>query len=204
MPFSFRRSTLGGDHRQNHLSEVEGQEGREHTLNLPQWWNDLQAKKDTAYSWRDRRYSQTTNGRRLQCTHGWGGSIRSDGSILWLCPPLQEMVEEGFLSPILYNQAAEKPLNQLDFHLAVIPGLLEGHTKRTDQRHLAPQKELPLRLTEWPFPEPIPKDNQYGGRSNFEVCRARKKRAQTQWQCKVCKTPLHVHPCFEIYHTKLH
>ena len=108
-------------------------------------------------------------------------------------------------SNILYNQVAEKPLNQLDFRLALISGLLDGHAKRTDRRHLAPEIDLPLRLKERPFPEHIPTDTLYGGRPQCEVCRASKrKRSQTTYQCKICKTPLHLHPCFEIYHTKLH
>ena len=36
--------------------------------------------------------------------------------------------------------------------------------------------DLPLRLTERPFPEPIPSDTPHGGRPRCEVCRSIKKR----------------------------
>uniref|UniRef100_A0A1X7UYH4 PiggyBac transposable element-derived protein domain-containing protein n=1 Tax=Amphimedon queenslandica TaxID=400682 RepID=A0A1X7UYH4_AMPQE len=72
-----------------------------------------------------------------------------------------------------------------------------GGVDKNDQRH------LPLRLTETrPFPEKIPKESQFGGRPTCEVCRAQGKRSQTSYRCKVCKTPLHCHPCMEIYHMK--
>ena len=106
---------------------------------------------------------------------------------------------------ILYNTVAEKSLTQLDFRLSIVASLLEGHKRLVDRRHVAPTRVLPMRLSERAFPEPIRKETPSGGRPQCEVCRARrKKRSQTQFQCKICKTPLHIHPCFEIYHTKLH
>ena len=106
---------------------------------------------------------------------------------------------------ILYNQVSPKPLNQLDFRIEIASGLLHGHiSPPLDRRHIAPTRELPLRLTERPFPEPVPKETPYGGRPQCEVCRSKNiKRSQTQYRCNLCKTPLHVHPCFQIYHTKL-
>ena len=59
-------------------------------------------------------------------------------------------------SNILYNQVAEKLLNQLDFCLALISGLLDGHAKRTDRHHHAPELDLTLRLKERLFPNPSP------------------------------------------------
>ena len=107
---------------------------------------------------------------------------------------------------ILYNIASPKPLSQLEFRLALVAGLLKNHRPaHIDRRHLVPTSQLPLRLTERAFPEPIPTDTPYGGRPQCEVCRAKKiKRSQTQYRCKFCLTPLHSYPCFEVYHTKLH
>ena len=103
---------------------------------------------------------------------------------------------------ILHNSVTgNKQLTQLEFNIQVAKSLLEGHENRTPRQRSI---ELPLRLTERPFLEPVPKDTPYGGRPSCEVCLVRKKgRKQTQYQCKTCKTPLHVTPCFEIYHTKL-
>ena len=106
---------------------------------------------------------------------------------------------------ILYNTTNSTKQSQLDFRIAVAEGLLQGHTRPTPTHYTAPQVTLPLRLSERAFPEPIPKETPCGGRPQCEVCRARKKkRSQTQFRCKLCHVPLHLHPCFEIYHTKLH
>ena len=104
---------------------------------------------------------------------------------------------------ILYNLTAPKPLTHMEFRLAVAASLLEGHIPRTDRRISATTRVLPLRMTERPFPECIPHDTKYGGCPQCEVCRARGKRSQTRYRCKLCKTPLHINDCFEIYHTKL-
>ena len=79
-------------------------------------------------------------------------------------------------------------------------------TPREDKRHYNPQRQLPLRLTERPFPGriPISSDSVTKGRPLCEVCRARGIRSQTRYRCKVCHTPLHMEKCFEIYHTTLH
>ena len=105
---------------------------------------------------------------------------------------------------ILYNMKASEQMTHMDFRLSVAKGLLEGHKPLTDRRISAPMRDLPLRLTERPFPEKIPRDTQYGGCPLSEVCRSRNKRSQTRYRCKVCKTPLHVENCLEIYHTQLH
>ena len=105
---------------------------------------------------------------------------------------------------VLYNMQADKPLHQLHFRLSIIKSLLEGHTPRADHCHQAPQRELPTRLTERPFLERVPSTTVAGGRPVCEVCRARGKRSQTRFRCKVCKTPLHMEVCFEVYHTKQH
>ena len=64
---------------------------------------------------------------------------------------------------ILYNIASPKPLSQLEFRLAVVAGLLKDHhPAHMDKRHLVPASQLPLRLTERAFPEPIPTDTPYG------------------------------------------
>lgn len=100
---------------------------------------------------------------------------------------------------VLYNQTSDRKMRQLDFRLSIISSLLEGHVPREDRRHYAPQRQLPLRLSERPFPEKISK-----GRPVCEVCRARGIRSQTRFRCKVCKTPLHIEECLEVYHTVLH
>ena len=99
---------------------------------------------------------------------------------------------------ILCNACAEVKLTQLEFHRAVVEGLLDGYDTAKARRR-AQDPQLPLRLKERPFPEPIPN----GGRSNCRVCsdRAGGNRHQTKYQCKVCKTPLCIYPCFEKYHT---
>ena len=102
---------------------------------------------------------------------------------------------------ILYNHAAQKPMKHLDFRLEIITSLLDGHVARTDRRHFSSTSELPLRLSERPFPEPIPSQSKYGGCHSCEVCRARGQSKQTQYRCKICKVPLHLYPCMEVYHT---
>ena len=103
---------------------------------------------------------------------------------------------------ILYNSVNEKKLTQMEFRIEVAKGLLKGYTKH-QPKHFTVSRDLPLRLTERPFPERIPSDCPYGGRLLCDVCRVRgDKRSRTQYRCKVCKVALHVE-CFEAYHTKL-
>ena len=45
---------------------------------------------------------------------------------------------------ILYNKSSAKQMHQLEFRLAVATSLLEGHTPRTDRRHIAPTTVLLL------------------------------------------------------------
>ena len=101
---------------------------------------------------------------------------------------------------ILYMKisTSERKMTQLDFRISVARSLMDGHV-RTPLHTRKP--ELPLRLTERPFIEPIPKTTEHGGRPNCHVC-SKKKRKQTSYQCKVCKTPLCLYPCFEVYHTQ--
>ena len=58
-------------------------------------------------------------------------------------------------SHILYKAATSSKITQLDFRLSVARSLIEGH-KRPSRRHHISAPELPLRLTERAFPEPIP------------------------------------------------
>ena len=105
---------------------------------------------------------------------------------------------------ILYNEVSNKPMAQLDFRIAIILSLLEGHSPRVQQCHYVPNRELPMRLTERPFPEKIQATTPSGGRPQCEVCRAKGIRSQTRHRCKICKTPLHIDNCFEAYHTILY
>ena len=65
--------------------------------------------------------------------------------------------------------------------------------------------DLHLRLTERPFPEPIPSDTPHGGRPQCEVCQSRKKRDHKHNinvnNVKHCYIYTHV---LKSYHTKLH
>ena len=91
---------------------------------------------------------------------------------------------------ILYNTVAEKSPTQLDFRLSLVASLLEGHKCPTDRRHVASTRVLPMRLSDQAFPEPIREETLSGGHPPFEVCWARRKKILTQFQYKVCKTPL--------------
>ena len=100
---------------------------------------------------------------------------------------------------ILYNAMSDVKLTQLEFRRAVAEGLL-GEYETTQVRRRAQDPNLPLRLRGRPFPEPVP-----DGRPDCHVCSDRRagRRHQTQYRCKVCKTPLCLYPCFEKYHTLL-
>jgi hypothetical protein len=86
---------------------------------------------------------------------------------------------------IIHSQFSPKRISQFDFRLAVIGSLLEGHVPREDRRHYAPQRDLPVRLSERAFPERIPEsiNSTSKGRPLCEVCRARGKRSQTRYRC---------------------
>ena len=105
---------------------------------------------------------------------------------------------------ILHNLVCDKPMSQLDFRVAVVSSLLAHHTPHITQRYYAPNRELPSRLMERPFPERIPSNTPSGGRPQCVVCSSRGIRSQTRFRCSVCKTPLHIENCLEIYHTILH
>ena len=99
---------------------------------------------------------------------------------------------------ILYNASSDTKLTQLEFRRAVAEGLLSGY-ELAKVRHRAQDSNLPLRLKERAFPEPIPGN----GRPDCHVCsdRVGGRRHQTQYRCKLCKTPLCLYSCFEKYHT---
>ena len=101
-------------------------------------------------------------------------------------------------SHILYKAATQKNMSQLDFRISVAKGLFEG-LERPHHRHHPPAPQLPLRLTQRAFPEPIPG----GKRSDCKVwsVRGAGQRHQTGYRCKLCHTPLCLYPCFERYHT---
>ena len=101
-------------------------------------------------------------------------------------------------SHILYKAATSSRMTQLDFRLSIAKSLLEG-LECPCQHHHEPSPQLPVRLTERAFPEPIPG----GKRADCKVCsvRAAGQRLQTLYRCKLCHTPLCMYPCFERYHT---
>ena len=101
-------------------------------------------------------------------------------------------------SHLLFRSVTGSRMSQLDFRLAVAKSLTEG-LERPRPRRSAGSRELPVRLTERPFPEPMPE----GKRPNCVVCSNRGvgQRHQTGYRCKVCHTPLCLYPCFERYHT---
>ena len=89
-------------------------------------------------------------------------------------------------SHILYREATESRISQLDFRLAVARSLVEGYT-RPQHRHRHPSTpELPLRLTERAFPEPIPGNE----RIDCVVCsnRGAGQRHTTGYRCKLSCT----------------
>jgi hypothetical protein len=101
-------------------------------------------------------------------------------------------------SHILYKAATRSRMTQLDFRLSVAKKLTEG-LERPRHRHHSPAPQLPVRLTERAFPEPIAN----GKRADCKVCSVRGagQRHQTGYRCKLCHTPLCLYPCFERYHT---
>ena len=101
-------------------------------------------------------------------------------------------------SHILYKAATSSRITQLDFRLAVAKGLISGFS-REHHRHHSPAPQLPTRLTERPFIEPIPEGKRY----DCKVCsdRGAGQRHQTGYRCKVCHASLCLIPCFERYHT---
>ena len=102
-------------------------------------------------------------------------------------------------SYILYKTAnASSKMTQLNFRLSVAKSLVEG-LQHPHHRHHPPAPELPIRLTERAFPEPIPGAK----RADCKVCSVRGagQRHQTGYRCKLCHAPLCLYPCFERYHT---
>ena len=99
---------------------------------------------------------------------------------------------------LLFKSVTGSKLSQLDFRVAVAKGLMEG-LERQRPRRSAGTQALPLRLTERPFPEPVPDSK----RPDRAVCsdRAAHKRHQTGYRCKICHTHLCLYTCFERYHT---
>ena len=102
-------------------------------------------------------------------------------------------------SYVLYKATTgSNKMTQLKFRLSVAKSLIEG-LQRPRHRHHSPAPELPLRLTERAFPEPIPGAK----RADCKVCSVRGagQRHQTGYRCKLCHAPLCLYPCFERYHT---
>ena len=102
-------------------------------------------------------------------------------------------------SHILFQVATSSKMTQLEFRTSVATSLLEG-LERPRRRHHATATELPVRLTERAFPEPIPEGKK---RQDCKVCSVRGagQRHQTGYRCKLCHTPLCLYSCFERYHT---
>ena len=101
-------------------------------------------------------------------------------------------------SHILFKAATGSKMTRLDFRSSVAMSLLEG-LEHPRNHHVVSATEIPLRLTERAFPEPIP----YKGRVDCKVCSDRSvgQRHQTGYRRKLCHTALHLYPCFEWYHT---
>ena len=102
-------------------------------------------------------------------------------------------------SYILYKAAnASSKMTQLNFRLSVAKSLVQG-LQRLHHRHHPPAPELPIRLTERAFPEPIPGAK----RADCKVCSVTGAGQchQTGYRCKLCHAPLCLYPCFERYHT---
>ena len=69
---------------------------------------------------------------------------------------------------ILYNSHSTRKLTQLDFRTEVGKSLLDGFESHVSRHFMS--VDLPLLLTERPFPEPIPSDTPHGGHPQCEVC----------------------------------
>ena len=88
-------------------------------------------------------------------------------------------------SHILYKAATQSRMTQLDFRLSVAKTLTEG-LERPRHRHHSPAPQLPVRLTETAFPEPIPN----GKRADCKVCSIR-----GAGQCHQMGYSCVTHPC---------
>ena len=101
-------------------------------------------------------------------------------------------------SYILYKTVTKSKMKQLQFRIAVAKSLTAGLERPRHRLH-PPEIDLPTRLTERAFPEPLPD----GRRADCRVCSVRGagQRHQTGYRCKLCHTPLCLYPCFERYHT---
>lgn len=120
-------------------------------------------------------------------------------SIKWWKRVLFHLLDVSLVnSHILYKAATSSRITQLEFRLAVAKGLISGFS-REHHRHHSPAPQLPTRLTERAFPEPIPG----GKRADCKVCSVRGagQRHQTGYRCKLCHTALCLYPCFERFHT---
>ena len=90
-------------------------------------------------------------------------SINLHRSLKWWKRVMFHLLDLSLVNAnILYNSVSTKPLTHMEFRLAVATSLLEGHTPTTHHHFAAPSRDLPLRLTERPFPEIIPNSHHMG------------------------------------------
>ena len=124
----------------------------------------------------------------------------SHRSVKWWKRAFFHLLDLALVNSYVLYKAVNKTskMKQLQFRLSVAKSLTEG-LERPRHCHHPPELDLPTRLTERAFPEPIPESK----RADCRVCSVRGvgQRHQTGYRCKLCHTPLCLHPCFERYHT---
>ena len=131
-------------------------------------------------------------------------------TVKWWRRAFFHLFENAIVNAYILYRLSTQPGRMLDhkqFRIELAKQLLgdaDGHTNPPSRRLNA----LPpvARLTERPFIEKVPPCT--SGRTSQPVCvvcsnkRGRGKKTTT-YQCKQCKLPMCVIPCFELYHTKV-
>ena len=109
-------------------------------------------------------YCNTYTGDQLVLYYGF-----SHRSVKWWKRAFFQLLDLALVnSHILYNTATSTHITQLDFRISVAKSMLEG-LERPHHRHHLSRLEIPIRLTERAFPEPIPE----GKRVVCKVCSKR-------------------------------
>ena len=163
--------------------------------------------KKKSKSVRSGNHPETNNNRPIQQVHGRHGQVGSVGNLLWLLPPLKNVVEVSFFHLVdvsLINAylthckvTTGRRLTHMEFRLEVAKGLIErSGAVRALPETPGDAMHLPVRLVRRDhYPEP-------GKTRDCRVCsRKDRKRKQTSFQRCTCKVPLCVHPCFHNFHT---
>ena len=118
---------------------------------------------------------------------------------------LDNAIVNAYVLYVLSEQSARK-LDHKHFRIELAKQLLGDDAPPIQPRSRVNALPPPARLTERHFPEKVAQCT--SGRPSQPVCvvcsnkRGRGKKTTT-YQCKQCKLPMCVVPCFELYHTKV-